>query len=163
MENFYRLKVSFGKLSFELESHDKDWMEEKEKSLTGNLLSNPKILMQLATMEEPKSGKDITNVGDPSLTINEFYRKFLSNKTVSRLTTSIFLIYYLENYRKMDGVSTSDVKEAFKDINYPKYISFNFADIMLQGKKKGWLNKIDNKWRLTITGKDFVLSSISVE
>jgi len=162
MEKFYRIKVTIGRISFELESHDKAWLEKKEKDL-GSLLSNPEEVKRLASESASGIQRVEPAATEASITINEFHRKYLSGTNLPRLSVAMFLIHFLERYRKLDGITTNDVKDAFKEIGYPKFNTFNFTDILNQGKKKGWLNKIDNRWKLTITGIDYVLNEISQE
>ncbi len=165
MESFYKLRVSIGRISFELESHDKDWLESKEKSLMGNLLSNPDAMLQLSKLEDKDTGQGETviKMTDSGITVNEYYQKYIKGKNWSRQKMALFLIYYLEKIRHQTDISTTDIKSAFREIAYPKYDSFNYTHMLNMGKKRGHLNKVDGKWKLTVTGVDFVLSELQAD
>ena len=166
MESFYKIRVAFGKISFELESHDKEWLESKEKALMGNLLSNPDALLRLSKLEEEGMAKGATSlveIGGAALTINEYYQKFIKGKNWTRPKIALFLLYYIEKVRGESEISSSDVRRAFKDISYPKYDTINYTDMLNQQKRKGFLNKIEGKWKLTVTGIDYVMSELQSE
>jgi len=163
MDSFYRMKISLGRVTVELESHDKQWLEEKEKTLLGTLLSDPSSVAKLIDKSDnTKSGAGI-DTSDSTLTINEFQRKYIAPKNFSRPTIALFLVYFLEKLKQADSISTNDVRDAFKSIAYPKYNTINYTDVLNQLKSKGYLNKIDGNWRLTITGIDYILSEIPSE
>jgi hypothetical protein len=168
MDQFYKIRISIGRISLELESHDKEWLEAKQESLLGSLLNNPEGFRQLISEpsvstgsgENPQSHRLLP---EESMSINEFYTKFLKGKSMGRNEVAVYMIYFLERIRKVADIASSTVKDAFAELQYPKYQEFNFADILNQAKRKGYLNRVDDKWKLTLTGSDFVLSQIADE
>jgi hypothetical protein len=163
MEAFYRIKVNLGEISFELESHDKEWLMEKEKYYLGELFSNPEIIAKLKKRTDSPKSLPSTEIAHSQATINEFYRKFISAKNLPRNIIALMLLYYLEKIRNQESISTNDIKSAFKEISYPKYDKINFTDTLNQLKGKGFLNKVNKGWKLTITGLDYVLNQIASE
>jgi len=160
MESFYRLKITVGKIAFEIESHDQEWVKEKEAKLMGELFSDPERVARLASKgDEPESPPP--NVAIKSkLTIHEFYKKYVSGRNWPRTKIALMVIYYLDKYLSQESITSSQVKKAFQEIGYPKYDKLNYTDILNQLKRSGYLNKIGKDWRLTITGQDYVLSQI---
>lgn len=163
MEGIYKLKVSVGRITFELESHDKDWVEQKQKSLIGDLFNNPETVAKLANLDSEEGTPAALEIGSASVTIQEFYNRYVKPANLSRIQTALYLFYYLEKIEKKAEIRTGDVKEAFKQLAYPKYSSFNFADILNQLKRQGLINKIDHHWKLTLTGVDQVLSGLRTD
>lgn len=154
MEQKYRIQINYGDFKIEIESHDKDWVEQKEKRYLEKIIENPK---QIKSPPETKSTPLPQN-----LSINEFYQKFIKvNKISSRPNIAVFLIYYLQNILKKQEIKTQDVVQAFADIAYPNYNKLNMTDILNQAKRKALLNYVNNNWSLTITGEDYVINLIT--
>jgi len=158
MEKKYRISIKIGDSSFEVESTDEKWVEKKEKE----------FLEKLPSREEPqghgKTQKNIAKVTEPtlppSLTINEFYRKYL-RKTKSRPAIAVFLLYYLEKIKKKDKISTGDVQKAFGNVKYPNWNKLNMTDILSNAKRRALANYVNKLWSLTSTGEDYVLSAMA--
>ncbi len=163
MGEIYKIKVTMGRITFEIESHDKNWVESKEKALMGNIFDDPASLRRLADFGEEKRETIALEPTDMSLTINEYYQKYVKPRNFSRPTIALFLVYYLEKLRKEEAVKTNDVKMAFQEIQFPKYDKINLTDILNSLKAKGYLNKPAGKWKLTITGVDYVLDKMTKE
>lgn len=157
----YRISFQTGNTKFEIESSDKDWVESKEKEYLENIQNREKKLPK--TQEDSKVEME-KNVTYQDLSINEFYQKFIKGKKItSRPNIAIFFVYYLQKIKKLDSAKTQDVVQCFGDISYPNYNNLNMTDILNQGKRKGFLNYINNLWTLTLTGEDFVLNTITSE
>jgi hypothetical protein len=98
----------------------------------------------------------------PSISVNEFYRQYVKeNKITSRPDIAVFMVYFLEKILKKDEITTGDIAKCFGDISYPNFNKLNMTDILNQGKRKALLNYVNNLWKLTLTGEDFVLNAIS--
>ncbi len=156
MEQLYKIKINLGKLTVELESHDKEWLEVKEKKYLDEFISNPQIMAKASDKLENDDQQLEISHDFTSFTINEYYNKYLSGKSYPRTTVATLLFYYLEKIRKIENIKTGDVRNAFQEISFPKYDKINFTDLLSQLKKTGILNKINNYWKLTLTGMDFV-------
>lgn len=163
METLYRIKITLGDLSFELESHDKSWLQEKEKYYLGEMFSNPKMLESLREKKAGTKALPKANVVGGAPTINEFYRKFISGRNLTRNIIALLMFYYVEKIRKDESITTKSLKIAFKEIAYPKYDKVNYTDTLNQLKAKGFLNKIGKGWKMTITGLDYVVGQIAEE
>jgi hypothetical protein len=129
----------------------------------GSLLSDPATLEDAAGSQSGSAQPVSRTLTDSGLTITEFYRKYSSGKSHSITTIALLLIYYLEKMRGVEQISTNEVRNAFKEIAYPKIAKINFTDRCNQLKAKGLLNKVDNHWKLTITGIDYVINALSTE
>jgi hypothetical protein len=162
MEGKYRISFQIGELKFEIESNDKKWIEQKEIDYLKNVLQNTKI--------KPISGQDETSKYKPeptiskSLTINEFYTKYIKNSKIkTRPNIAVFFVYYLEKMAKRENIRTQDVTQCFADISYPNYNKINMADVLAGAKSRALLNNVNNFWSLTTTGEDFVFNNLISE
>lgn len=157
MDHNYRIVYKIGNSSFEIESTDKMWFDQKEMEYLEKLKANPSFI--------PKSKEesfDSRKIVPQNVTINEFYRNILTqNKIQSRPDIAVFFIYYLAKITKKDVIKSADIQQCFADISYPNYNKLNFADILNKAKKKAFLNYVNGVWSLTLTGEDYVLSTIS--
>jgi ribosome-binding ATPase YchF (GTP1/OBG family) len=158
VEQFYKIEVRIGQVAFVIESHDKEWLECKQKEIMGDLLKDPERVVQLSKAQS--SSPSVRSVAAPahSLTIQEFFNKFLKGK--SRTEIALYFVYYYEKMQSKDGVVSSDIKEGFKRVAYPAYGKINVTDILNQSRVKGYLNKEGNSWKLTVTGADFILNGL---
>lgn len=159
MENTYRLSVNIGEGAFSVESNDKDWVELKQGELAEYIKEH------LGAIDRDSGRKSVSrgvSVGGSSITIQEFYKKYVqpSNK-LSRPDLAVLLIYYLEKINGETEIKTGDVTNAFGSIGYPGYNKINFSDVLLNARKKGFLNYVNSNWTLTLTGEDFVVDRIS--
>jgi hypothetical protein len=157
MTDGYRISLHIGDSGFEIESTDKDWVEQKEKEYLSKLNqkqdtnkgdTNPKPEQAALSLPE-------------SLTINEFYKKNLKSKIKSRVDLSVFFVYFLEKIAKKDSIKTSDVTDCFGAISYPGYNDLNVTDMLRKAKAKAFLNNVNNSWSTTITGEDFVVNALA--
>lgn len=158
MDNTFRIAFHSGDTSFEIESTDKSWVEEKEKQYLSRLteahLSKPK---PHPAVQESKPSPATGNV-----TINEFYRKYVKgNNITKRPDIAVLFVYFLQRIQKAESIKSGDVARCFADVGYPNYNKLNVTDILNQGKKKALLNYVNNLWSLTITGEDFVVNLLT--
>lgn len=159
MEQNYRIVFKNGDLSFELESCDSSWIQQKEKEYLDRIFSihTPQNINENKIMGHTK--KTVVE----NHTINEFYTKYLKSKVTSRPDIAVFFIYYLQKISKKEEIKTQDVTQCFADIGYAGYNKLNMTDILNNAKKKALLNYVNSFWSLTITGEDFVLNTIAGE
>jgi hypothetical protein len=160
MEN-YKIQIVLDAFSIELSSHDKDWVEKKIKEY-----ELEKIIKNVPSKkpERKESNEQADNVLNLSSAIstNEFFRSYIKGKKISsRPDLATFFVYYLSKVKKMDLITTSDVKNCFKEISFPNWNKINISDALYQAKKRAFLNNIDDQWMLSITGEDYVLNKIS--
>jgi len=158
----YKILVSVA--SIEISSHDKDWLEEKEKKYSDaikHLLSNSEAPIKKDEVKGiDQSPAKPHKIG--KIPINEFYRNYIHSKEIkSRPDIVTFFIYYLSKIEEKTDIQSSDVKELFKEVGYPGWNKINITDALRQAKKKAFLNSVGNNWFITITGEDFVLNAIS--
>lgn len=158
MEN-YKIVFRKGDVSFELESSDLNWMNAKEKEYLDHIIHHK----HKAPGSEPVKSSQSLSLGN-SLTINEFYKKYVKDKKISsRADIAVFFVYYLEKIEKLDSISSGDVINCFSKIGYPNYNKLNMTDILNQAQRKALLNNVSKNWSVTITGEDFVLNVIGSE
>jgi hypothetical protein len=157
MDQNYRISFYLENTGFDIESTDKEWLEEKEKEYLTKLnsvASQPGSSAIDSELEKP-------TVLPQNLTVNEFYRNIVTaNNVRSRPDIAVFFIYYLRKIRKMEAIKPADVQQCFADIFYPGYNKLNFPDILNKAKNRALLNYVNGLWSLTITGEDYVLNSI---
>lgn len=156
MEHKYRVSFRVGEASFDIESTDRTWLENKEKDYVEKLLEKASHLI--------KSTEHIaaSEVIPQNLTINEFYKQHIkASKITARPDIAVFFVYYLEKILKKEFIKTADVAQCFADVSYPNYNKLNVTDILNQAKRKALLNYVNNIWSLTITGEDYVLNTIT--
>jgi hypothetical protein len=157
MDQTYRISYHLEKTGFDIESTDKEWLEEKEKEYLARV--NSIALQPISTSIGSKVEKPAEL--PQNLTINEFYRKnVIANKVRSRTDTAVFFIYYLKKVRKMETIKIEDVKQCFADISYPNYNKLNYSDILNKAKNRALLNYVNGLWTLTITGEDYIVNTI---
>ena len=153
-------KLVIGNGNVEISSHDKEWVEKKEKEYIDKLGS---VTIKKGEIN-PTSGTsklEGNNVAPSSMPINEFYRKFVHSKIKSRPDITTFFVYYLTKIQKNNEISPLDIKNLYKQVQYPNWNKLNIADMLNKAKKKALLNSISGQWSLTITGEDFVLNNMS--
>lgn len=165
MEPKYRISFQIGNLKFEVESTDQNWVEAKEKQYLEQYLKERLEKEPLkAELPGAMEKKEKVTLISPSITINEFYRQYVKeNQITSRPNIAVFMVYFLEKILKKDAITTADITKCFGDISYPEYNKLNMPDILNQARRKALLNYVNNLWKLTITGEDFVLNTISIE
>lgn len=158
MEHNYRISLKIGESSFEIESTDLKWLENKEKDYFEKLLAEvPKLVepqKEMARVREPAL--------PPELTINEFFQKYIKEKQIkSRTTIAVYFMYYLQKMTKNKTIKTADVTKCFSDVSYSNWNKLNVTDILRRAKRRALLNYVNNLWSLTITGEDYVFNSIT--
>lgn len=159
MQHTYKISFTSAGLSFEIESSDKAWLESKERE----------YLVRLGQKTEApgkptlKPHEQKLPTGSRSLTINEFFKKYVKGHNLPRPDTTVCFVYYLQRLQKKDDIKTADILGCFRDVGYPGYNKLNVADILNKAKRKALLNYVNNLWSLTITGEDFVLNLMSGE
>lgn len=161
MEQKYRINIQVGDIKIEIESSDKSWVENKEKQYVDAFLEKVKKLPHVR--KEP-----LTKISEPSvisdtLTVNEFYRKYMKGKMKSRPKIAVFFVYYLQKTKKIEDIVTQDILQCFADIGYPNYNKINMTDVLTGSKQRGLLNYVNKIWSLTTTGEDYVLNAIASE
>jgi hypothetical protein len=158
MDQTYRISYHRADSGFDIESTDKEWLEEKEKDYLARLNAIPS--QPISSSIESESEK--RTVLPQNLTINEFYRNVVKvNNVTSRPEMAVFFIYYLEKVLKKETIKTADVVQCFADISYPGYNKLNLTDILSKAKQKALLNYVNSLWSLTITGEDYVVNAIT--
>ncbi len=158
MENTYRISYRSGDSSFDIESTDRAWLEEKEKEYLARISTS--TLSRVKKLEGGDEEKQ--SILPQNLTINEFYRKLVKPSNItSRPEIAVFFVYYLERILKKENIKTADVTQCFADISYPGYNKLNVADILSKAKQKAFVNYVDSLWSLTITGEDYVVNAIT--
>lgn len=164
MEHNYRLMFKVGDLSFEIESTDLTWLKAKEKEYLKKLSTElPKHKEKLQREVAESAKRPVSHdLPTPSMSINEFYKKYIGQKQIkSRTTIAVFFVYYLQNVSKKDEINTSDISNCFKQVSYPNWNKLNVTDILSRAKRQALLNCVNKLWSLTSTGEDFVLNTIT--
>jgi len=158
MDQTYRISFHLSNTGFDIESTDKEWLEEKEKEYLARLNAVPS--QPISSSIESEGEK--RTVLPQNLTINEFYRNVVkANNVTSRPEMAVFFIYYLEKVLKKEAIKTADVVQCFADISYPGYNKLNLTDILSNAKKRAFLNFVNGLWSLTITGEDYIVNAIT--
>jgi hypothetical protein len=158
----YKLVITVGDFSIELSSHDKEWTEKKIKELSIEQLVKikPKDIESIKIKNESKEKEPIKILN--SISEGEYYKKYIKEKKiVSRPDIATFFVYYLSKIKKIERITTAEVKNCFKEIGYPNWNNINVTDALTKAKKKAFLNNVNELWMLTITGEDFVLNVIA--
>lgn len=159
----YKILVSVG--TIEISSHDKNWVEEKEKKYSekiNNLLSQSEVKQKNTSNlpNEQKGSSFSPQIG--KIPINEFYRRYIHAKEIkSRPDIATFFVYYLVKLEGKEEIPSIEIKNLFRDVQYPGWNKINITDALNKAKKKAFLNSVGNNWSLTITGEDFVLNTMS--
>jgi len=159
----YKLLISNEGKTIEISSHDKNWVEEKEKQYKNqidNFLSVSKTKVAVKEITETEKNNKKSEIS-PTISVNEFYRKFIHQKNISRPDMVTIFVYYLTSIKKAEAITTNDIKNLFKEVGYPNWVNLNYTDILSKAKQKAFLNLIDNNWSITITGEDYVLNLLS--
>jgi len=157
MDHKYKISFRIGDASFDLESTDLDWLENKEKDYVTKLLDKGGKIVKPAERNDHLQ----STFRSQKLTIKEFYKNYIkANKITARPDLVVFFVYYLERILKKEVIKASDVIQCFADISYPNYNKLNVPDLLTQAKRKALLKYVNNFWSLTITGEDFVLNTI---
>ena len=160
----YKLVISQEGTTIEISSHDKDWVEKKEKEYKKeieSILSTPSVVKKVKHPSERDSTEEQPIINS-SISINEFYRKYIhGGKVKSQPDIATFFIYYFEKIQGNKEFGPNDIKALFKTVGYPNANKINISDALAKAKKKAFLNNFDNQWTLTITGEDFVLNTMS--
>ena len=157
-----------GNASFELESTDKAWLDDKEKQFIAML---EKLSKELGVEPVSRSSKYSTTgskveTGIPminqTMTANEFYVAYIkANDIKTRPQIALLFVYFLEKVQKKTDIKTGDVTNCFKEIGYPAWSSINVTDILNQNKKRGHLNFVNSYWSFTTTALDYIANKIS--
>jgi hypothetical protein len=156
----YKLVLTKDRISVEIASHDREWVEGKEKEYR-------KFLEQElpAPTQRPVPGRtdsQRSSAVPAEIPVNEFYRKYVhSQKISSRPEIATFFVYYLTKVQNNSDVGSAEVKDLFKQVQYPGWNNVNISDVLNKAKKKALLNSVGNQWSLTITGEDYVLNNLS--
>jgi hypothetical protein len=157
----YKISLSKGGVSVELSSHDKAWLEQKEgeyKAIIDTILKAP-----ATPLSETRATTVLPKEPLPSaIPINEFFRKYVFDKKVkTRTDIATFFVYYLSKVANMAEIKPTDIKNAFKDVQYPGWNKLNINDILNKAKMKAFLNSYQGNWSLTITGENYVLNTMA--
>ena len=159
----YKILVSIG--SIEISSHDKAWVEAKEKKYMDaitNLLSRADVFVKREDLKGKEFSTQLKAKKIGKIPVNEFYRNYIHSKDIkSRPDISTFFVYYLSKVEEKSEIQSSDVKDLFREVGYPGWNKINITEALRQAKKKAFLNSVGNNWFLTITGEDFVLNTMS--
>jgi hypothetical protein len=160
----YRIVISTN--SIEISSHDRDWVEKKEKEyakhLNGLREQGPSASGIAPIQEKRGDEQPALNLKIGQMPPNEFYRSFIHAKNIrSRPDIATFFVYYLSRVKGLEEITSSVIREQFRAAQYPAWNKINIADVLSRAKKKAFLNSVGNNWSLTITGEDFVLNTIS--
>ena len=159
MEEFYKVSITVGDRTVEIESHDKQWLEDKVTELRSYVDEQPPSPTTSTTAKDRSAASPIDHA---SLTVPEFYQRYMKPlKLKSRPDLALFFVYYLQRIAGQEEVKSADVTKCFSEIGYANYNNLNYADILASNRKKGLLNYVNNKWSLTHTGDDYVLNKIS--
>jgi len=164
MEHNYRISFKIGDLSFEIESTNLEWLEAKENECFQKLLTEaPKHKEKLQKQPGEGEGRPVRlDLPTPSMSINEFYKKYIGEKQIkSRTTIAVFFVYYLQKVSKKGEIITTDVSDCFRQVSYPNWNKLNVTDILRSGMRQALLNYVNKLWSLTSTGEDFVLNTIT--
>jgi hypothetical protein len=160
MEEKYRILYQIGEVKFEIESTDKSWLEMKEKQYLDKFSNRrEKFIGDEKTAPMETKLRSITD----SITLNEFYQKYMKGDIKSRTVMAVFFVYYLQKIVKKEDIKSQDVADCFAQIGYPNYNKINMADVLMKSKRRALLNYVNKLWSLTVTGEDFVLNHISSE
>ena len=157
----YKITFSVGGNSIEISSHDKSWVEEKIKEYNEVLKVLRDNVIKISRPEESKNILKADNLSISSISINEFYKKYMSGKVTSRPEIATFFVYYLTKSSGKKEFASSEIKEQFKQVGYPSWNSINVTDTLSQAKKRAFLNNYNNLWSLSMTGEDFVLNKMA--
>jgi hypothetical protein len=164
MDQIYKLTVQVGNVSVGLESSDKDWVAAKESQYISHLTE--KLKTHSHSVQAPERPLDDTPAPVPNadMTVGEFYKKYIKAANVTtRPDIAVFFVYYLQKISKREDIRTQDVIQCFAEIGYPGYNKLNVTDILSKAKRKALLNCVNNIWRLTVTGEDYVVNAITNE
>jgi hypothetical protein len=165
MEKYFKIAYKAGEFSFELESSEMDWIEKKEKEYLKKLPDQTEMPLNVKKskdelVQKPKALSDISE----SMTINEFYNQHVKKLNIkSRTQIALFFVYYMETIQKRNDIKSGEIVNCFKAIHYPNWNKLNAPDLLLQNKKKAFLNNVNGYWSLTITGQDYVLNTLADE
>ncbi|MBI1769217.1 MAG: hypothetical protein HY015_05235 [Bacteroidetes bacterium] len=157
----YKIHLAAGSTTIEIASSDKKWVAAQEKkyaTLIEHIIEGKAALIRKPP-EEGGSGNDVSGISS-KLSINEFYRKYIKGKVISRNDIATFFIFFLTKTGEKKEFAPSEIKELFKSVGYPDWNSINISDVLNQARKKALLNSVNNQWSLSITGEDFVLNAI---
>jgi hypothetical protein len=158
----YRISFSGDGHSIELSSHEKEWVEKKMKEfgIEAMLKEKPEPKKAGIKHEEEKTEPQAEIL--TSMTESEFYRKYVKEKKIeSRPDICTFFVYYLSKIKKLEQITTNEVRNCFKEIGYPNWNTINITDSLSKAKKKAFLNNINDVWLLTMTGEDYVINLIT--
>ncbi|TGL55269.1 hypothetical protein EHQ61_00735 [Leptospira wolffii] len=155
----YKIQIAKGRIQLEISSHDRDWVENKFKELS-EILNNETTDEDPEGFREPKPKKGKASL--MKIPINEFYRKYIHEKKISsRPDIATIFVFYLSKYEDKKEIPANDIKELFKDVQYPGWNGINISDVLNKAKRKAFLNSVNNNWTLTITGEDYVMNLLS--
>ena len=158
----YKLSIAIGDISIEVSSHDKEWTEKKIKELSIEqfIKTKPKDIESIKSKEESKTKESSKIIN--SMSVAEFFRQYIHQKKItSRPDISTFFVYYLSKIKKIEQITSTEIKNCYKESGYPSWNNINVPDVLLKAKKKAFLNNVNDLWMLTITGEDFVLNAIA--
>lgn len=121
----------------------------QDKASTANAQSDSKTSKQVETSSVSK------------ISINEFYKNYISGKITSRPEIVTFFVYYLSKSTDKKEFAPAEIKDLFKQVGYPNWNGINISDTLSQSKKRAFLNNYNSLWSLSMTGEDFVLNKLA--
>lgn len=166
MDKHLRLKFKIGEIEFEAEGNPEDVERQREvfsssllplavqvmmqtKTLEATYIDNP--IVQELPLEEKENTANLDKI--QRMSINEFL-KFKG--FVSQIDIAIGLIYYFEIIKNSDSFSSEDLKHYFSDAKIP--VPSNPSDVInkLTGKTYIMGAEEKGKYKLTMTGEEYV-------
>lgn len=162
----YKISFSSGNLKFEVSSVEKSWVDEKIKEYSEYIDKIISAEHRNSSESKPSEQKSInrSNDGDvySKMSINEFYRAYIAaQKIKSRPDIATFFVFYLTKTSDKNEFTSGDVKDLFREIQYPNWNKINITDTLNQAKKRALLNNVNNAWALSLMGEEFVLNKLS--
>ncbi|MBK7230307.1 MAG: hypothetical protein IPH97_15880 [Ignavibacteriales bacterium] len=157
----YKIAVKKGEYNIEVSSHDQKWVEDKIKTYKSFFEDLPNKPIENIGKVQTTFTEKAQNL--ESISINEFYKKFIAGKVSSRPEIATFFVYYLTKSKNQKEFNSAEIKEQFREVGYPAWNGINIADTLNQAKKRALLNNFNSQWSLSLTGEDFILNKISNE
>ncbi|PJZ45738.1 hypothetical protein [Leptospira brenneri] len=155
----YKIQITKGQAQLEISSHDKNWVESKFEEFSN------RVYGETTDNDRKKPGDGILRKNQTptmKMPINEFYRKFIHEKKISsRPDIATIFVFYLSKYEDKKEIPAIEIKDLFKDVQYPGWNGINISDVLNKAKRKALLNSVNNSWALTITGEDYVMNLLS--
>ena len=158
MEHNYRINFSYGNLHIEIESTNIDWIKKKEKQYLKDIFNH-----STKYIESGEEGSTLQKTFDlEKISLIDIKRKIRKFGIKGRSYYAIAFIFYLQNKRKLEMVSSKDIIDCFKEIDYPLKLSINMMERSLKiAKKRGFVKSTNEFWSLTTLGEDWILNLLA--